>query len=108
MSAADFEWIKTAASALGVAAVLSYMLRYFMNKLDAKDAEAKAAALAKDTQVASMIEKQAARDLICTQAQERMAATLERISGALDRVERRMDSDHFSGPHKKADLMGGV
>lgn len=102
MSASDLDWIKTAASALGVAGVLGYMLRYFMNKLDARDAESKLAIEKKDAIIASLIEKQAARDMT-------MMAALERIASAMDRMERHLDADRMnSGPHKRADLMGGT
>jgi hypothetical protein len=83
MTEADIDALKTFVGAGGTVAVLVWLVRYFQGKLDSKD-----------TLIASMIEKQGARDVI-------MATTLDRIAGALDRIERRLDGDNFSGPHPR-------
>lgn len=93
MSPTDVDALKSFISAGGTIAVLVYMVRYFQAKLDKKDD----LVTAKDATIAGIIEKQAARDVV-------ISATLERIASAIDRMERRMDVDNFSGPHKRSNL----
>lgn len=74
-------------------AVLLYMLRFFMTKLDKKDEDAKEAAKEakttaekKDAVIASLIERQAGQSVA-------MMGMMERMADALERIERRLEHD---------------